>query len=904
MVQALVVPCLSFKEMLEAPLGEKSWPHPPFEQAKNDPILILHSSGSTGLPKPITMTNGTFAVLDSERKLPTTPGRSNRDFSIWDFPGGGKFFTVFPYFHLAGFLSLVVNPIFTKSSSPVIGPALAPPSGQLMKKVLRQQEIKALYIPPSVAEQLLAEPDGLDYFKGLDFICYTGGPFSPDAAEKLVKVTDLVPLYGSTEAFQTPQLVPAREDYAYMEWNPHFKHEMQEAEDGAYELVLYTDSTTEKRSALNHNLPGVTEWHTRDLFKPHPTKPNLWKYYGRRDDIIVFSNGEKFNPVGMELSVGSSSSLTGALVVGQGRSQAALLLEPKTSVNHSIDTLLDDIWPLVERANGLNPAYGQIARSKVLFVSPGAFVRAGKGTVIRKLSEKKLQAEIDAVYNDQETGRVLTSYDRVDVQSFVERVVADAFSGTIGEQADLLTCGLDSLKAAEIVQHLKAGMKPLVGSRDLTWVSLDLVYRQSSILQLTDTIVVFLASGISPALASRDDPMDVESIISHFTTAFSQQFQGDLQASNSRLTVALSGSTGALGSALLALLAQNAQITKIYCLNRRRDPTHEALYPDHVHFLQAQLHQPNLGLDESKYQSLRSEVDLLIHNAWKVNFALPLRFFEDQLLGTRHLIDLSRQSPQQPRIIFISSTSSVMKYPLLHPNTPAVPEQIIADPKAALGTGYSRSKFAAEQILAAASEQETPATIIRLGQIVQAGDFSSQSDVSERRSQQGSWIPALFRTARELGCFPEDICDLDWLELADAARLIADIATSAESIGFALEKGVLLVYNAVNPAACKWREVLPVLEKAGVCLGRGVPLREWVEELECAVRERERDDRPAEADSVYASLPAARILPFFRYLGGGAQEWRFETCRACEVSEALGSVRPVGPDVVEGWIEM
>lgn len=91
------------------------------------------------------MTNGTFAVLDDERFLPDVPGRTRRDFSIWDFEGGGKkFFTVFPYFHLAGFLSLVVNPLFTEASSPVIGPALMPPSGALMMKILKQQKVRAL----------------------------------------------------------------------------------------------------------------------------------------------------------------------------------------------------------------------------------------------------------------------------------------------------------------------------------------------------------------------------------------------------------------------------------------------------------------------------------------------------------------------------------------------------------------------------------------------------------------------------------------------------------------------------------------------------------------------------------------------------------------------------------------
>jgi acyl-coenzyme A synthetase/AMP-(fatty) acid ligase len=174
-----------------------------------------------------------------------------------------------------------------------------PPSGQLMKEIMQSQQLRAVYIPPAIAEQLLQEPGSLDLFKKLDFLCYTGAPFSPSAGQKLVEVTTLVSLYGSTEAFQVPQLVPPKEDWAYMEWNPNFDLEMQPSEDeeGAYELVLFTNPGTECRSALNHNVPGVSEWRTKDLFKPHPVKPTLWRYFGRRDDIIVLSNSEKFNPV-------------------------------------------------------------------------------------------------------------------------------------------------------------------------------------------------------------------------------------------------------------------------------------------------------------------------------------------------------------------------------------------------------------------------------------------------------------------------------------------------------------------------------------------------------------------------------------------------------------------------------
>ena len=44
---------------------------------------------------------------------------------------------------------------------------------------------------------------------------------------------------------------------------------------------------------------------------------------------MVFLNGEKFNPVPMELMIGGSQLLKGVLIIGQGRTHASLFLELK-----------------------------------------------------------------------------------------------------------------------------------------------------------------------------------------------------------------------------------------------------------------------------------------------------------------------------------------------------------------------------------------------------------------------------------------------------------------------------------------------------------------------------------------------------------------------------------------------
>ncbi len=44
---------------------------------------------------------------------------------------------------------------------------------------------------------------------------------------------------------------------------------------------------------MNTEIDGVGGFDTNDLFASHPTKPGLWRVYGRADDQIMHSIGEK-----------------------------------------------------------------------------------------------------------------------------------------------------------------------------------------------------------------------------------------------------------------------------------------------------------------------------------------------------------------------------------------------------------------------------------------------------------------------------------------------------------------------------------------------------------------------------------------------------------------------------------
>lgn len=500
-VEALVRPLIDHRQDLQLhviqpleTLVQPDTPHYPYEktyeEVKWDPILILHSSGSTGPPRPIYMNHATFAVGDNDRNLPTVPGRVNQNWSLWDFPQKEHFFSPFPAFHLAGFSSMVMLPIYYSNATLVLSPPTRPPTGHLISEIMDHFKLKSIFCPPIIAEQLVQEAGGLKKCKSLKFLLYAGGPLSQAAGDALSKMTDVCQFYGQTETGAIQALVPKREDWASLEWHPVQEAIMEPSIDGTFEMIMHRNPALEGVRSVSCNFPDVEVWRTKDLFKPHPTKPGLWRFHGRADDIIVLSNGEKFNPVPSETQIAAHPLIAGALVVGNGHAQASLILEPK---DHSQDLIeiIDQVWPVVEKANLEAPGHARITRDMILVGSKDKpFERSPKGTVVRNSTGAKYVKEIADLFA-QDISRNLQhikidlSHDLTSTIRLVKEIVASAFNGrSFGEDDDLFVLGLDSLQTTEIISLLKAGVTSDKSSQDISWITAKFVYEHPSVRTL------------------------------------------------------------------------------------------------------------------------------------------------------------------------------------------------------------------------------------------------------------------------------------------------------------------------------------------------------------------------------------------------------------------------------------
>ena len=131
---------------------------------------------------------------------------------------------------------------------------------------------------------------------------------------------------------------------------------------------------------------------------PDPGFENLWKYEGRVDDMMVLSNGLKVSPVHLETRLQVHTVLKGSLVFGDVHTSCGLLLEPKEQ-GIKREALMEKVWGAVEEANAFVPEHARVSRDKVVITTDERpFLRASKGTVVRKLTLGLYQNKIKRTY--------------------------------------------------------------------------------------------------------------------------------------------------------------------------------------------------------------------------------------------------------------------------------------------------------------------------------------------------------------------------------------------------------------------------------------------------------------------------------------------------------------------------
>lgn len=622
---------------------------------------------------------------------------------------------------------------------------------------------------------------------------------------------------------------------------------------------------------LFYSFPNIDEYHTGDLYEQHPKYPNLWKHCGRTDDVIVFSNGEKLNPVTIEHTVSKHPDVKQAFVVGAGKFQAGMIIEPNEG---KAEGLIDRVWPTIEKINAETVAHGRISKYLVRLSDPAKpFLYSAKGSLRKGAVKKLYKDEIDALYtqDNQESNIDVTSVETLHAS------LQEVFKGMgviVEDDVDFAAAGVDSLQIINAAKFISAGLhqtgsEVLIQPRD--------IYNNSTLSQLSK----YVFGRVSNTESTVNDSEIQQQLLRKYSENLPKAANKPA-ASRSDQTVIVTGTTGSLGSYLLHFLEQAPQVSRVVCLNRDADGGKARQVQGNerrnltttftkAEFHQADLTKPDFGIPT--YDELLKSTDIFIHNAWPVNFNLSLSSFEPQLLGVRNVIDFAAKCEKQASVSFMSSVGTADQWQERQP----VPEVHQTD--FGLATlGYGQSKLLGSILL---HDAGIPAAVIRVGQIA-----GSRQESGEWNKQE--WLPTIIASSVKLGVLPESLGasdDVDWMPIEDVALSILDISGCTSDV---TGDGH---FNLVNPKHASWRNLAPAVQEYYSQQGRElkqVSFSEWLKAVEAG-----------------PETPAIKLLDTYKGLLAATEAGHvyagFATERSEQASKTVREMSPVTTDLIQLW---
>jgi thioester reductase-like protein/aryl carrier-like protein len=863
------------------------------------PFVTLHTSGSTGLPKSVNVTHGLIGTIDAQQLLPEINGRS-----VSAVEWAGRFvYTALPPFHSAGF-NFFSYSVF-QGTQLVIGPSDQPPSLGVVEQILDLDIASAAVMAPSLLAEVATDDAVLAKVSSWSSVTFGGGPLPQHAGDALWDQTRVLQILGSTETFNIPELVPrTKDEWSYHNFHPALGIRFNLHDDVLHELAFVRDPAARKHQGAFWTFPESGEYSMKDIYKRHPSKSGLWMYKGRIDDTIVLANGEKFTPNTAESVMSQNPFVKAAMIVGSGFDQPALLIEPikRPPDEDSLADWRESIMQTAEIANSTLPAHAQIHKSHTKVLDePNSFLRSSKGEPQRFPTMKSLRHVIEEIMNSADCCGSDQDLDFASesalTQSITSVMSGQAFVGRpILQEADIFQCGFDSLKVMKLLRHTRASLnrQELHLSSDLTP---KVIYQNPSPQSLSRSLLGLLrATGNN--VAESDQPIDG---MAQMREKFSLRIRELSTSGDTGFTVLLTGSTGSLGSYLLDKMIRNPGIDRIICMNRKSSDENRqygiqssrGLQTNFtkVEFLETDLSQKGFKLDNETYTSLKARATHIVHNAWPVNFNLPLSSFEPQLEACCQLMAFARSAPNFKDLMFLSSVGVANDWSSHFEGD--VPEQPIENDSVAEEMGYAQSKLLAEQLLQqGAQEMNVPVTICRLGQI--AGPVESERGSWSRNE----WFPSLILSCKALGKMPQTLgamgC-MDWIPVDRLADMLVEILSPDARKDEPRSKEGAKYLHFVNPQRPRWSDIA---SSVAASIDRDVeivPFDEWVSCLAAVIV---KDEEGAAVD-----IPALKLVDFYQHIGDERTTRPvFSTDVAQEQSAALRNIPGVSLQWIEQWL--
>jgi amino acid adenylation domain-containing protein/thioester reductase-like protein len=291
----------------------------------------------------------------------------------------------------------------------------------------------------------------------------------------------------------------------------------------------------------------------------------------------------------------------------------------------------------------------------------------------------------------------------------------------------------------------------------------------------------------------------------------------------SNKTLMLTGATGFFGAFLLNTLLTKTEAT-ILCLVRadtkdeglNRILKNLALYQqpcptERLEIILGDLEKSYLGLSECEFNHLSSRIDDIYHNASRVNFVAP--YSEHKLAnvqGMQEIIKLCNIGKSK-KLHYISTTHVFTKEDAIDNHLsetlrPAHPEK--------LTSGYTQSKWVAEEMLQQAIAQGLDACIYRLGRI--------WGDHRLGNTQKNDFLWLIVNACLTMQIAPDIEISLDIIP-ADIASMAIFYIASRKQVS---ER----IFHIINPNPQTWKNFIAQLNQFGEHI-EVVSFNQWLEQL-------------------------------------------------------------------------
>ncbi|OJT12273.1 Linear gramicidin synthase subunit D [Trametes pubescens] len=858
--------------------------------------IFLHSSGSTGHPKPIPWTHRRLALF-GRGPLFCEVDTSR---SIMGCHGTPMFHGLGAFMYATAAISGYIVAAFKPANPPTF------PTPDAVWQGITATNADYTWTVPSFIEEWGRDPEKVEVMKRMRGVLFGGAPLNQEVGDSLASQgVNLFTVYGLTEVGLVNIFVRPNPgmDWAYFVPIPLLTLNFRPHGDNKFELIIMSRPDL-PLPVINTQIDGHDGYATSDLLEPHPTKPGLWRIFGRADEQIMLSNGEKTNPLPLEKIINADPHVKCSIMFGRGRFQNGILIEPQDEFAidpkdmKQLEEFRNKIWPSIERANEWAPQHSRIFKEMILVTSPSKpFQFNMKGLPRRSIILAEYDNEVEALYKDIEDSaqgdlQPPEDWDEESTLAFIRGVVERTLRHALSDDDDIFRSGGDSLQATWIRNTILRAVRQTDTSAAKR-LPPNIVFKAPTISGLARIVY---------ATVNNDEVLDDASLSPQSLLTFVEKYSADFperpatlidRPASSKEVILITGTTGGFGCDALEHLLRDENVERVYAFNRKGS---KALERQHAQFqargldeklldtpkfklVEVALHEPGFDVEPGLLDEIRSSVTHILHNAWKVDFNMSIHSFQPDIKGARNLIDLAISSPYKtaPSILFVSSVGVFMNYQGPAP----APEVPLDDPVSPSGTGYGEGKWVTEHVLQRAAKQRGIHTVVmRLGQV-------SGNKVGYWNERE--WFPALVKSALFQKCLPDVEGNITWIPAYEGAKAFTEIRYSPEPF-----------CHLVHPRPIPWHDIIaPIAEDLGVPL---VPYAEWLATLQRSVEE-----GGANEVELMKANPALRLLSFYKELKSLPEREPLgmvylSTETSTRVSSTLAALPPLDAERAKGWL--